>query len=50
VRQELLEGWSPSRSPANLPEQFADDERMRISHEAIYQTLFVQAGGGCAGH
>jgi len=28
-----------------LPIDFPNDKTMRISHEAIYQALFVQAGG-----
>ena len=28
-----------------LPVDFPDDETMRISHEAIYQALFVQGRG-----
>ena len=35
--------WSRSRSP--VPVDFADDATMRISHEAIYQALFVQGRG-----
>jgi IS30 family transposase len=46
VQQELLEGWSPEQIAGRLPEQFPHDERMRISHEAIYQALFVQGRGG----
>jgi len=46
VQQELLEGWSPEQIAGRLPEQFPDDEGMRISHEAIYQALFVQGRGG----
>jgi IS30 family transposase len=46
VQQQLLEGWSPEQIAGRLAEQFPDDERMRSSHEAIYQTLFVQGRGG----
>jgi transposase, IS30 family len=46
VQQELLEGWSPEQIAGRLPEQFPDDEDMRISHEAIYQALFIQGRGG----
>jgi transposase, IS30 family len=46
VQQALLEGWSPEQIAARLVEDFPDDERMRISHEAIYQALFVQGRGG----
>ncbi|MET9888587.1 IS30 family transposase [Streptomyces sp. NPDC006430] len=38
--------WSPQQITNRLPVDFPDDESMRISHEAIYQALFVQARGG----
>ena len=37
--------WSPEQISHRLPIDFPDDETMRISHEAIYQTLFVQSRG-----
>src|SRR5258708_655087 len=41
--------WANARSPEQiarrLPVDFPDDETMRISHEAIYQALFVQSRG-----
>ena len=46
VQQRLLEGWSPEQIAARLVEDFPDDESMRISHEAIYQALFIQGRGG----
>jgi IS30 family transposase len=46
VQAQLLEGWSPEQIAGRLPDQFPHDERMRISHEAIYQALFVQGRGG----
>jgi transposase, IS30 family len=46
VQQALLDGWSPEQIAGRLPEEFPDDESMRISHEAIYQALFVQGRGG----
>jgi IS30 family transposase len=46
VQQQLLKGWSPEQIAARLPQDFPDDESMRISHEAIYQALFVQGRGG----
>ena len=37
--------WSPEQIARRLPVDFPDDGTMRISHEAIYQALFVQARG-----
>src|SRR5207253_10650086 len=37
--------WSPEQIANRLPVDFADDESMRISHEAIYQALYVQGRG-----
>ena len=37
--------WSPEQIAARLRVEFPDDERMRISHEAIYQGLYVQGRG-----
>jgi IS30 family transposase len=38
--------WSPQQISRHLPVEFPDDESMRISHEAIYQSLFVLGRGG----
>lgn len=37
--------WSPEQIARRLPIDFPDDGTMRISHEAIYQALFVQGRG-----
>ena len=37
--------WSPEQISARLRVEFPDDESMRISHEAIYQALYVQGRG-----
>jgi IS30 family transposase len=37
--------WSPEQIANRLPLDFPDDPLMRISHEAIYQALYVQGRG-----
>jgi IS30 family transposase len=37
--------WSPEQISERLKLDFPDDESMRISHEAIYQALYVQGRG-----
>jgi IS30 family transposase len=37
--------WSPEQISNRLRVDFPDDETMRISHEAIYQALFIQGRG-----
>jgi IS30 family transposase len=37
--------WSPEQISQRLRVDFPDDESMRISHEAIYQSLFIQGRG-----
>ncbi len=37
--------WSPEQIASRLPIDFPEDKTMRISHEAIYQALYVQGRG-----
>ncbi|GAC1377857.1 MAG: IS30 family transposase [Acidimicrobiales bacterium] len=37
--------WSPEQISHRLRVEFPDDETMRISHEAIYQALYIQGRG-----
>ncbi|WP_370881611.1 IS30 family transposase [Catenuloplanes nepalensis] len=46
VQGKLKLKWSPRQIALWLPRRFPDDESMRVSHETIYQSLFVQSRGG----
>jgi IS30 family transposase len=37
--------WSPQQISNRLPIDFPDDESMRVSHEAIYQSLYIEGRG-----
>jgi IS30 family transposase len=37
--------WSPQQIASRLRVDFPDDESMRISHEAIYQALYIEGRG-----
>lgn len=41
----LLWDWSPQQISKALVKHYPDDESMRVSHETIYRTLFIQARG-----
>ncbi len=42
----LLEAdWSPQQIAVMLPQLYPDDDAMRVSHETIYASLFVQGRG-----
>jgi transposase, IS30 family len=45
VQKDLEDNWSPQEIAARLKLDFPDDEAMRISHETIYQSLFMQGRG-----
>jgi transposase, IS30 family len=41
----LEERWSPEQISVMLKQQFGDDPEMRVSHESIYQSIYVQGRG-----
>lgn len=45
VESAMDEGWSPQLCSLVLACAFPDDERMQISHETIYQAIYVQGRG-----
>lgn len=45
VAAKLRSDWSPEQIAAWLREAYPHDPTMRISHETIYRTLYVQARG-----
>ena len=45
VEGRLLLQWSPQQITRWLPVEFPDQEQMRVSHETIYLSLFVQSRG-----
>ncbi len=45
VERGLELGWSPQQIAARLKREFPDDPLMRISHETIYLSLYVQSRG-----
>jgi len=45
VASKLVLDWSPQQISGWLKIQYPDDESMRVSHETIYRSLFIQARG-----
>lgn len=45
VALRLGENWSPAQISGWLKREFVGDDDMRISHETIYRSLFIQARG-----
>ncbi len=46
VQDDLKKKRSPEQISGRLVLEFPDDHEMRVSHETIYQALFVQGRGG----
>jgi IS30 family transposase len=45
VAGKLAEDWSPEQIAGWLKTSFPGDQTMRVSHETIYRTLFIQTRG-----
>jgi IS30 family transposase len=45
VASKLILDWSPAQISGWLKNRYPDDPSMRVSHETIYRSLFIQARG-----
>src|SRR5260370_20220958 len=45
VASKLILDWSPEQISGWLKTEYPDDGSMRVSHETIYRSLFIQARG-----
>jgi len=45
VESQLLHNWSPQQIAGWLKITYPEDEALRVSHETIYRTLYVQTRG-----
>src|ERR1700734_3583641 len=45
VASKLILDWSPEQVSGWLKIQYPNDESLRVSHETIYRSLFIQARG-----
>jgi IS30 family transposase len=45
VTYDLERLWSPQEIASRLQREFPDDPEMRVSHETIYKTLYIQGRG-----
>jgi IS30 family transposase len=45
VASKLMQDWSPKQISGWLKNHFPEDESLRVSHETIYRSLFIQARG-----
>ncbi len=45
MASKLILEWSPEQISGWLKTEYPKDERMRVSHETIYRSLFIPARG-----
>ena len=45
VASKLILDWSPEQISGRLKQSYPNDEGLRVSHETIYRSLFIQARG-----
>src|SRR4029077_4855471 len=45
VASKLMQDWSPQQISGWLQLHYPEDESLRVSHETIYRSLFIQARG-----
>ena len=45
VASKLMQNWSPKQISGWLKTEYPNDESLRVSHETIYRSLFIQARG-----
>ena len=45
VASKLIQDWSPQQISGSLKMEYPNDPSLRVSHETIYRSLFIQARG-----
>jgi transposase, IS30 family len=45
VASKLMQDWSPKQISGWLKQEYPDDPSLRVSHETIYRSLFIQTRG-----
>jgi IS30 family transposase len=45
VASKRMQDWSPQQVSGSLKMEYPNDESLRVSHETIYRSLFIQARG-----
>ena len=45
VASKLMQDWSPQQISGWLKTEYPNDQSLRVSHETIYRSLFIQARG-----